>query len=341
VDTSRFTEKKYSVIFIAVLISAITYLHYFTGEEAQALHDIYREFYYVPVLLGALLFGLKGALTAYAFIFVLYLPFLIMTWTGRLTTVNDLLHLLLQGLFAFLAGFFVDRDRKHILRAEKDRYLASLGQAAAAIVHDLKNPLITILGFTTRLEEGKGERDNALRTIRESALTMQNIVQDVLDFSKPVHLELTKEDLRDPVRRACESCKAKAQEEGVALAVELTQEALPVEADAVHLERAIVNIINNAIDASDKGQNVIVRVTPEKQHLTISIRDSGAGMDSETLDNIFIPFFTKKSSGTGLGMPIAQKIIEGHKGRIFVSSRPAQGTEVKVVLPRLSEKAET
>lgn len=340
-DTSRFAEKKYSVIFIAVLILAITYLHYFIGEEAQVPHDIYREFYYVPVLLGALLFGLKGALAAYAFIFVLYLPFLIMTWTGRLTTVNDLLHLLLQGLFAFLAGFFVDRDRKHILRAEKVRYLASLGQAAAAIVHDLKNPLITILGFTKRLEEGKGERDNALRTIRESALTMQNIVQDVLDFSKPVHLELTREDLRDSVRRACESCKAKAQEEGVALTVELTQEALPVEADAVHLERALVNLINNAIDASDKGQEINISVVPDKDRLSISIKDHGSGMNEETIENIFVPFFTKKASGTGLGMPIAKKILEGHKGSLYISSSPGKGTEVKVVLPRLPEKAET
>ena len=342
VDNARFAEKKYSVILIAVLVAAITYLHYFTGEEAHGLHDIYREFYYVPVLLGALIFGLRGSLFIYASIFVLYLPYVIMTWTGQLATeVNKLLHLLLQGLFALFAGFLVDRDRKHALQEEKDRYLAGLGRASAAIVHDLRNPLITILGFTKRLEQEKGERESALQAIRESALTMQNIVHDVLDFSKPINLKVTEEDIRDTVRRACDSCKPKTQEAGVALTVELTQEPLPAEVDAARLERAIVNLINNAIDASNKGQKVTVIVTPGKEHLTISVRDGGVGMDKETIENIFTPFYTRKSSGTGLGMSIAQKIVEGHGGKISVSSAPGRGTEIKVELPRLPTKVES
>lgn len=327
---------------MAVLIAVITYLHYSTVEDVHDLHNIYRNFYYIPVLLSALVFGLKGSLLTYASIFILYLPYLIMTWTGQLTTeANKLLHLLLQGGFAVFSGMLIDRDRKQREQLNKQRYLAGLGRAAAAIAHDLRNPLITILGFTKRLEEGKGEKETYLRAIRESAVTMQNIVHDVLDFSKPVNLKLTGDDIRETVRRACESCKTRAQEEGVTLAVDLTLEPLPIEVDALHLERALVNLINNAIDASDKGQEVNIGVTPDNDHLDIRIKDHGSGMDEETIENIFIPFYTKKSAGTGLGMSIAQKIVEGHKGKIHISSRPGEGTEIMIELPRPPKKAET
>ncbi|MDI6800995.1 MAG: HAMP domain-containing sensor histidine kinase [Thermodesulfovibrionales bacterium] len=338
----QFAEKKHAVILIAVLIAVITYLHYSTVEEAHEYHDIYREFYYIPVLFGALVFGLKGALLAYASISILYLPYLLMTWTDQMTTeANKLLHLLLQGFFAVFSGMLIDRDRRHRNQLDKERYLAGLGQATAVIVHDIRNYLITILGFTKRIQEGKGEGETALRAIRESALTMQGIVHDVLDFSMPIHLKPTLEDFRDTVRRACDSCKAKAQEQGVALTVELTRETLPTQVDAVHLERAIVNLINNAIDASDKDQEVNISVSPDKDHLVIRIKDHGSGMDKETLDNIFIPFYTKKSSGTGLGMPIAKKIVEGHQGRIHILSRPGQGTEITIEIPQSPKKRES
>ncbi|UCD35462.1 MAG: sensor histidine kinase, partial [Nitrospiraceae bacterium] len=100
-----------------------------------------------------------------------------------------------------------------------------------------------------------------------------------------------------------------------------------------HMERALVNLINNAIEASEGGRSVSVRGEADDQKVRISIRDYGSGMDKETLDNIFIPFYTKKSYGTGLGMAIAKKIIEGHKGAIHIESRVNAGTEVVVELP--------
>jgi len=319
---------------IVTLILSVTYLHYSTELSEHSIHDIYKEIYYVPILIGAIFFGLRGAVMTFSVIALLYLPYIVISWTGDAALeANKILHLVLQGLFAVFAGFFVDRDRRHALREEKDRYLAGLGQAAAAIVHDLKNPLITILGFTKRLEEGKGDSRTSLQAIREAVLTMQNIVHDVLDFSKPVDLKPAEEDVRDAVRRACDSCGAKAQESGVQLRTELTPGPLRAEVDLAHLERALVNIINNAIDASVRDQKVTVRLTAEGGQLVISIRDNGAGMDRETLENIYIPFYTRKRSGTGLGMPIARKIVEGHGGRINITSGPGQGTEITIEIP--------
>lgn len=98
-------------------------------------------------------------------------------------------------MFAFLTGFLADRDKRHQKQSERDRLLASIGKVSTTIVHDLKNPLITILGFAKHIREGKGNPDVAIQAIIESARNMERIVNDVLDFTKPTRFELKEEDI--------------------------------------------------------------------------------------------------------------------------------------------------
>jgi signal transduction histidine kinase len=326
--------RKYTAVFIVVLTLFITYLHYSTAVTVRTLHNIYRELYYIPVLLGALTYGLTGALLSYLLVFVLYLPYVIMTWPGTfLNETNRLLPLLMQGLFAFIAGYLVDRERRQRTLLERDRYLADIGRIATVIVHDLKNPLIAIAGFARRIKEGKGKTDTAVQVIINSADQMQKIVTSVLDFAKPVQLEFNEADVRDAVNRAGDSCRMKAEQRGVILSIDLPSVPVNGSVDGFHLERALVNLITNAIEASGKDQRVSISMVTHKKTLAITIADSGSGMDDETLENIFVPFYTKKRGGTGLGMPIAKKIIEGHQGKMRINSKPGQGTEVTIVLP--------
>jgi signal transduction histidine kinase len=324
----------YFIAVITGLTALITYLNYSTVPQIHALHDIYREFYYIPVLLGALLFGLKGAALSYLLILVLYLPYIIINWSGdAISEADKFLHILLQGIFGFLAGFLITRDKKRREQMEKERYLAGLGQAATTIVHDLKNPLITIQGFAKRLQEGKGKTEDAAQAIMDSANNMQKIVYDVLDFARPMKMAFRKEDIRNIIKRACDSCKTKTERWGIDILTDLPAEPVTIEIDSFNIERAVVNILNNAIEASARGQNISISTVAEKDYLTIRIKDQGAGMDSETIENIFIPFFTKKSWGTGLGMCISKKIIDGHEGKISINSNPGAGTEVTIKLP--------
>ncbi len=293
------------------------------------------ELYYIPVFIGAARFGLKGSIATYLFILLLYLPHIYMTWTGDLIAdANKLLHLFLQGVFAVFAGFLIDRDKKRVEQLEKERSLVSIGQAAAAIVHDLKTPLITILGFARRIQEGKGKTDNAVQAIMDSAGNMQKIVNDVLDFAKPIQLELKEEDIRGVISRACNSCKTRVQKREINILLDMPDEPVNIAIDSFQLERALINIINNAVEASAKGQSVSISAVPDKHYLSIRIKDQGVGIDRQTLENVFVPFYTKKSTGTGLGMPISKKIIEGHRGRIHIESKPEKGTEVIIRLPR-------
>ncbi len=326
--------KKYPAIFIVLLIGCITFLHYSTLSVMLTLHNIYRELYYIPVFIGALTYGLAGALLSYLLIFCLYLPYVIVTWPGSLLNeTNRLLPLLLQGLFAVMAGYLVDRDRKQRAQLERDRYLVDVGRIATVIVHDLKNPLIAIEGFARRIKEGRGNTDAAAQVILNSASKMQKIVASVLDFSRPLQLDRKQADLRDIVKNAEELCRIKSEEREVTLSAELPSVPIYASIDSFHLERALVNLITNAMEASGKEQQVSIFLKADNTVATIVITDKGSGMDKKTLENIFVPFYTKKRDGTGLGMPIAKKIIEGHQGKIHINSKPGRGTEVVIELP--------
>ncbi len=216
---------------------------------------------------------------------------------------------------------------------EKERYLTGLGQVSSAIAHDLKNPLLTIQGFARRILEGKGNVSTAIQTIIDSAEVMQNIVHAVLDFARPIHLELKEENVAYVIKKACELCTGKADEREVTILVNIPDVPMNMNLDRIHMQRALANLISNAIEASGRGQNVSISADHKEDSLSITIGDDGAGMDQETRENLFLPFFTKKSTGTGLGMPIAKKIIEGHNGKIDIMSHLGKGTRVIVRLP--------
>jgi len=325
----------YLIVFVVVFTLVITYLHYSIFRE-KAPHVILEELYYIPLFFGALFFGLKGGLLVYLFVSAVYLPYLFGDWVSNILDLIDrLLHLLFSGMFALLAGFFIDRWKKYQRQLEKDRYLTGLGQIAATIVHDLRNPLISILGFAKRIRESKGDISTAAKVIEDSAQNMQRIVDGALDFARPIRLELKEEDIRRVVQRACDSCKMKAEERGVVLSMDVPTDPVNIKIDSFNLQRAIINLINNGIEASPKGESVIIAAKSDKNQVVIKLKDHGSGMDTETLENIFIPFYSKKNAGTGIGMTIAKKIVDEHNGNIRVKSRPGLGTEVIIELPYL------
>ncbi len=329
-------KAKYYIALIVVTTLLITYLHLRLFRD-PAPYIVLEELYYIPLLLAAFMFGLKGALLTYFFVSLLYLPFLFGQWAVTvLSLIDRILHLFFTGMFALMAGFLIERERRREHQLEKDRYLAGLGQVAATIVHDLRNPLISILGFAKRIREGKGDISAAAEVIEGSAQTMQKIVGEVLDFARPIRLEVREEDIHKVVQKACDLCKMKAEERNVILSMNIPNDPVNIEIDSSSLQRALINLINNAIEASPKGQRVMISTETEKNHVVVKVKDFGSGMDQETLENIFIPFYSKKDRGTGLGMTIAKKIVEGHNGSIWVRSKPAFGTEVIIKLPLLS-----
>jgi signal transduction histidine kinase len=319
---------------IVVSVALVAYMHYSSVTEIAALHSIYKEFFYIPVFLGALRFGARGAIFSYLLVLILYLPYIFLSWTGNFISEADrFLHVSLLGLLGLSAGVFVDRDRRSRQRLEKERYLSGIGRVATSIAHDLKNPIVTVTGFARRIHQGKGDAQAAAQTILESAENMERIVNDVLDFGKPARLDLKEEDLREVVRNAAGSCREKAEKSHVNLLLDPPPRPVRAAVDGFRLQRALVNIMSNAIEACGEGQDVSVSAMGGEGRATIRIEDRGPGMDEETRANIFTPFYTRKSGGTGLGMAIAKKVVDAHEGEISLSSGPGWGTRVTISIP--------
>lgn len=108
--------------------------------------------------------------------------------------------------------------------------------------------------------------------------------------------------------------------------------------DSFHIERAMINLIDNSGDASQRGKRVTITVVADRNEIGITIKDQGAGMDRETLANLFMPFYTTKNEGTGLGMPISRKVIKAHAGMLGIISRQGVGTEAAIRLPYINRQ---
>ncbi len=126
---------------------------------------------------------------------------------------------------------------------------------------------------------------------------MEEIVADVLNFAKPVHLATKEEDLREIVEQAVVWCKVKATTVGVLVSSELPAESAMMSVDGLRLQRALANLVTNAIEASPKGQEVLLTLESDPKQAMLTIKDRGTGMDRETLENIFIPSLNDNDAG--------------------------------------------
>lgn len=324
-------------VHVSAIVTAtmmILSLHLLSPQWSSYL--VLSELYYLPLILGVLRFDLRGVFATYLFVSAAYL---VGVWvTASPPLVYWLLHLVFSGLVVLLTGILVARLKKRNQQAEHERYFSCIGQVATVIVHDLKNPLISVQGFARRIQEGKGDTALAAQTITNSAQVMQRIVNDVLEFAKPVRLNQKKEDLGLSIQRSCDTCQTKAEERGVKLIVKLPPQPVLGNTDSYQFERALVNLIDNSLDASCPGGEVIVAATAGRNKITITIKDHGEGMEQETLDNLFTLTYTTKNEGTGFGVPISKKIIESHGGTIRVFSKKQSGTEVVIGMPLTSIK---
>lgn len=322
-----------NILTIGTLTVLITYLHFVTLRQFSP-HVVLEELYYLPLLFGVIRFGLKGSILTWLFVSATYLPFFYGNWTTSFPELVDrCLHLLFTMIFASVAYILAERERKKHREAERERYLAGIGQVATVIVHDLKTHLISILGFARRIREGKGDFALGAQTIEKSAMNMQKIVESVLDFAKPLQLEHQDVDIRDVILRAGESCRTKAESKGITVSMHLPSARVITSVDSFHIERALVNLIDNAVDASLSGTTVNISVATDRNNITITIKDQGSGMDSKTLASLFMPFYTTKKEGTGLGMSISKKIFEAHSGSLDIRSEKDVGTEATIRLP--------
>jgi signal transduction histidine kinase len=218
--------------------------------------------------------------------------------------------------------------------------LAAIGELAAVMAHEVRNPLGVIfnaLSGLARVVPAGGDARLFVDIVREESVRLNRIVGDLLDYARPIKPELAPVRLLDVIDDALDAAAAAdtGRDKGAALSVVRdVPESLPdAKIDARLMRQAILNLALNAMQAMPTGGTLTVSARTTGKALTIAVSDTGAGMSPEVAARVFEPFFTTRSTGTGLGLAVVKRIAESHEGEVSVESRAGSGTTFTLTLP--------
>ena len=238
--------------------------------------------------------------------------------------------LLLDGMWRHIER---ERAEKALRNSES---LAAMGMALSSAAHDIKTPLLAIGGFAKmvhrNLPQGSKDRERLDIVLRETG-RLERMVKDMLSFSGPLELQKSPEDVCGIVIETLSIVNGAAEAKDVSLEANLCQCDSPVSMDGLRMRQVLINLISNAIQASPRGETVMVNLHRQRHEIIFDVVDCGCGIPLNKRSEIFAPFFTTRKEGTGLGLPIVQKIVDAHKGRIEVLDNPGVGVTFRVVLP--------
>jgi PAS domain S-box-containing protein len=223
------------------------------------------------------------------------------------------------------------KSQEQLLKAQR---LAVIGELAGMVGHDLRNPLTSISGAEYYLKkrlspEVDSKIKEMLALIEKNIAYSNKIINDLLDYSKEIELELTESNSKLIVKEALSLVKIPKN----VRIVDLTENKPKIMVDVGKIKRAFVNIIKNAVEAMTKGGTLTIKSRKLEGNLEIAFSDTGAGMSKETLEKLWAPLFTTKAKGMGFGLPICKRFIEAHGGSISAKSTPRKGTTFTVTLP--------
>lgn len=222
-----------------------------------------------------------------------------------------------------------------------------IAQLAGGLAHEVKNPLSTIRLNMDLLAEDiedlpdSPQQKRALKRIavvRRETVRLEGLLNEFLHFTRSHHLELTPADINKEVQSILRFFKPQAEEMNVEIIDFLTPDLPTVRLDKRSFRQAVLNLLLNSVQAmKDGGGQLMVRTRVPGESVALDLIDTGCGMDSETLEKTFEPFFSTKQGGSGLGLPTVRKIIAGHGGHIAVQSEVGRGTQFTLTFPILAQ----
>jgi PAS domain S-box-containing protein len=248
-------------------------------------------------------------------------------------------------LFVFRDLTEIRHIRSRLLETEK---LGAMAKIAGSVAHEIRNPLNALFLNADLLEEELREAgetgesiEEILRVMREEIERLNEIIKNYLSLSKLGNADFERLDLNDVVREFAEEAEELAAGREVQVDLRLGRGETRVRADRNMLRRVLVNLVQNAVDATPHGGEVVIGTRRLVHKVKLWVRDKGPGISDEIAQQLFQPFFSTKERGTGLGLYLSREIVMAHDGQVALRSVKPQGSQATVLLPRWSEDAET
>ncbi|MBU4276254.1 MAG: DUF4118 domain-containing protein [Proteobacteria bacterium] len=322
---------------VVLLVALICYLHFRLGPDKAVASVFLQDFYFLPIILTGFWWGPWMGLLIALVVSGLYAPYVVLmhhlTPPTITAAITQMVLFLAVGL---LVGWLRRREQAHEAQALRAENLAAVGRAVASVAHDMKTPLMAIGGFSAqvrrKLEPGCPE-DHKLGVVIEQTARLEGMVKEMLDFSRPLELHRQSLDLADLTARTLEVAAPLAEQNQVRLTCDLEERLPSVQADPERLQQALINLINNAVQASPPQGEVSLSAWRQDEELVLAVSDHGPGVSLAQRQHLFTPFYTTKKEGTGLGLPVVHKVAEAHGGRLEVGDNHPQGAVFRLVLP--------
>ncbi len=307
------------------------------GIPLHLFHDVYRRLYYWPILAAALLFGTRTALITALLVSVSYLPHVFHRWEELPTQRFDaLFEIALYFLTGALVGRLAESGRRQqeaLLRADQ---LRAVGELAAGMAHEVRNPLASITGAAERLKRDAlpaPERTELLNIVGREAARLDGVLNDFLAYARPAPLVRAPADVNAVLRELTALVAPTARRRAITLALRPDDGLPPVVMDPARIKQAALNLLLNAIQAAPDGSEVTLASRRAGGRVEIRVTDRGPGVAPEAAAALFTPFATTKPGGTGLGLPMARRIAEAHGGTVTLRPAAGGGTDAVLALP--------
>lgn len=227
-------------------------------------------------------------------------------------------------------------ERMHQTQMSRAEHLATLGELASGLAHEIRNPLAGIAGVIDivghDLPESSPSRE-ILREVQQEVLQIKRIISELLDYARPKEPVFRPADIAATAEQAVNLARHQALSRPVEIRLVKHKDVPPVEHDQAQIQQVLLNLLLNGIQAIERAGTVTLTISEQDRAALVTVADTGRGIPPDDLARVFRPFYTTKGTGTGLGLSLARHIVESHGGRIDVSSVVGEGAEFRVLLP--------
>jgi len=227
-------------------------------------------------------------------------------------------------------------ERLHRTQMSRAEHLATLGELAAGLAHEIRNPLAGIAGVIEIISRDLPSTSPAravVKDVRQEVAQINRILTDLLETARPHTPQICRSNINTTVEHAVMLARQQVISRPIKIELQQAPDLPEVEHDSDQIHQVLLNLLLNAVQAMEGPGTVRVEIGSRDVYATVVVSDTGRGIPPQNLSNIFRPFYTTKGNGTGLGLSLARRIVEEHHGRIEVSSVVGQGSKFEVVLP--------